>query len=128
MVSDECRGIWRNFSEAYPKGPFAARVRIKYLHNFGAVMSPANAYLQQSGWETLPQCCRQAGETALEVARHLETVPHVEPVYYSGLDSNQDKGLADKYLSNGVGPVLSFRLEAPKDLIADLDRTIVGAY
>jgi O-acetylhomoserine (thiol)-lyase len=110
-VSDERKGIWRNFSEAYPQAPFAGRVRIKYLHNLGAVMSPTNAYLQLIGLETLPQRCSQASKAALEIARHLETVPHVEHVYYSGLDSSQGKPLADRYFPNGIGPVLSFRLE-----------------
>lgn len=117
VVSDERKGIWKSFVEAYGNAAFAGRVRIKYLHNLGAVMSPANAYLQLIGLETLPQRFRRETDTALEIARHLETVPHVTQVNYSGLDSSADKPLADRYFPDGIGPVLSFRLEGDESHI-----------
>ncbi|WEV46304.1 PLP-dependent transferase [Bifidobacterium sp. ESL0690] len=117
VVSDERKGIWKSFCEAYGNAAFAGRVRIKYLHNLGAVMSPANAYLQLIGLETLPQRFRRETDTALEIARHLETVPHITQVNYSGLDSSADKPLADRYFPDGIGPVLSFRLEGDESHI-----------
>ncbi|MDF7664611.1 PLP-dependent transferase [Bifidobacterium sp. ESL0745] len=117
VVSDERHGVWKSFAEAYGNAAFAGRVRIKYLHNLGAVMSPANAYLQLIGLETLPQRFRQETDTALAIARHLESVPHVTQVNYSGLDSSRNKALADRYFPQGIGPVLSFRLEGDESHI-----------
>lgn len=117
VVSDERKGVWKSFSEAYGAAAFAGRVRIKYLHNLGAVMSPANAYLQLIGLETLPQRLRQETDTALKIARHLEASLHVMQVNYSSLDSSPDKALAARYFPQGIGPVLSLRMEGDESHI-----------
>ncbi|WP_237743121.1 PLP-dependent transferase [Bifidobacterium bohemicum] len=117
-VSDERGGVWCTYAERYGASMFAGRVRNAYLHNLGAVMSPANAYLQLIGLETLPQRMTQEVDSALRIARHLEHVPHVTRVNYSGLDSSQDKLLADRYTPNGVGQVLSFGLEGDESRVA----------
>lgn len=116
-VSDERRGIWKSFVEAYGPEAFSGRVRIKYLHNLGAVMSPANAYLQLIGLETLPQRFHQESDTALAIAHHLQGLPHVTQVNYSALESSSDFALARHYLPSGVGPILSFRLEGDESHI-----------
>jgi len=50
-------------------------------------------------------------DNALELARWLEQQPQVEYVSYPGLESNKYHSLAKKYLKNGFGGVLSFKIK-----------------
>jgi len=50
-------------------------------------------------------------DNALNLARWLEKHPQVEYVSYPGLESNKYHSLAKKYLKNGFGGVLSFKIK-----------------
>ena len=50
-------------------------------------------------------------ENALNLAQWLEKHPAVEYVNYPGLKSSKYHSLANKYLKNGFGGVLSFKLK-----------------
>lgn len=64
-------------------------------------------------------------ENALKVAEWLESHPAVEAVNYPGLKSSPYHDLAKKYLKNGFGGVLTFRLkkgkEAASQFVNDLE-------
>lgn len=117
VVSDERKGIWRSFSEAYGREAFVRRVRIKYVRTFGAVQSPFNAYLQLLGLDTLSEREDKAVSNAVKVAHHLESLPHVKQVYYSGLPDSDQHELVAKYFPKGVGTVLSFLLDGDESNI-----------
>lgn len=53
-------------------------------------------------------------ENALEIANWLENRPEVEYVNYPGLESSRYHTLAKRYLKNGFGGVLSFKLKEGK--------------
>jgi O-acetylhomoserine (thiol)-lyase len=54
-------------------------------------------------------------DNALELAKWLEQHPKVEGVNYAGLESSKYNELAKKYLKNGFGGVLTFRLKDGKE-------------
>jgi len=81
------------------------------LRDFGPAMAPMTAFLTLTGAETLALRMARHCENALQVARHLENHPKVVWVSYAGLPSSPSYDLANKYLSNGAGAVLTFGLK-----------------
>lgn len=105
------------------KGPFGniafiIRARVEGLRDFGAVISPFNSFQLITGLETLSLRVQRHVENALELAKWLEKREEVEYVNYPGLESSKYHALAKKYLKNGFGGVLSFKLKKGK-LAAD---------
>lgn len=101
------------------KGPFGniafiIRARVEGLRDFGAVLSPFNSFQLITGLETLSLRVQRHVENALELAKWLENREEVEYVNYPGLESSKYHALAKKYLKNGFGGVLSFKLKKGK--------------
>jgi cystathionine gamma-synthase len=67
------------------------------------------AYLLIRGLKTLALRIRQQNESALRIARWLETAPGVEVVRYPGLESHPGHAIASRQM-RGFGGVLSFGL------------------
>ena len=105
--------IWEVFGEGGPFGniAFAIRARVCGLRNFGASLSPFNSFLFIQGLETLSLRVERHVENALALAEWLEGREEVESVNYPGLKSSPYHELANKYLTNGYGGVLSFKLK-----------------
>jgi len=76
----------------------------------GATLHPMAAYLLLRGMKTLHLRIRQQNESALRIARFLETHPVVERVFYPGLESHAGHEIARKQM-RGFGGVLSFELK-----------------
>ena len=90
---------------------FIAKVRIEGLRDFGAALSPFNAFQTIQGLETLEIRIKKHSENALELAKWLQTQEEVEWVNYPGLDSSAYKTLADKYLPKGKSGIVTFGLK-----------------
>ncbi len=71
--------------------------------HFGGVLSPFNAWLILRGAATLPIRMRAHEETALAVARFLEGHKSVKRVFYPGLQSHPQHGLARRQMANFSG-------------------------
>ena len=84
-------------------------------YNFGAALSPFNAWLLMLSAETLPVRMRRHCENALAVAGFLEDHPQVEWVSYPGLAGHPEHELARKYLPDGCGGMIAFGLAGGKD-------------
>jgi len=68
------------------------------------------------GLETLSLRVQRTVENALAIAEWLEELPEIEYVNYPGLTSSPHHSLAKKYLKNGFGGVLSFKLKGGKEV------------
>lgn len=114
--------FWDIFGEGGPFGniAFAIRLRVEGLRDFGPAISPFNSWQLLQGIETLSLRVQRTVDNALEIARWLEQHPQVEAVNYAGLESSKYHELAKKYLRNGFGGVLSFRLKAGKEAASKL--------
>ncbi|MCF8359566.1 MAG: O-acetylhomoserine aminocarboxypropyltransferase/cysteine synthase [Prolixibacteraceae bacterium] len=108
--------FWDAFGDKSPFGniAFAIRLRVEGLRDFGPAISPFNSFLLLQGLETLSLRVQRTVENALELAHWLEKHPKVSAVNYAGLESSPYHGLAKKYLKNGFGGVLTFRLKDGK--------------
>jgi cystathionine gamma-synthase len=76
----------------------------------GACLDPMAAYLLLRGMKTLHLRIRQQNQSALQIARFLETHPQVAAVFYPGLESHENHAIARRQMS-GYGGVLSFVLK-----------------
>jgi O-acetylhomoserine/O-acetylserine sulfhydrylase len=99
---------------------FAIRLRVEGLRDFGPAISPFNSWQLLQGLETLSLRVQRTVDNALELAKWLEAHPAVEAVNYAGLESSKYHQLAKKYLKNGFGGVLTFRLKAGKEAASKL--------
>ncbi len=98
-------------AEAFGNFAFAIAARVMGLRDLGPAISPFNAFLIQTGIETLPLRMRAHCDNALAVAAHLEKHPAVAWVNYAGLPSNRYHALAQQIVPKGAGAVFTFGLK-----------------
>ncbi len=89
---------------------FIIRARVEGLRDYGPTISPFNSFLLIQGLETLSLRVQRHVDNALKLAQWLEAREDVEKVNYPGLSSSPYHNLAKKYLRNGFGGVLSFKI------------------
>jgi len=94
---------------------FIIRARVEGLRDYGNVLSPFNSFLLIQGLETLSLRVQRHCENSLKIAEWLEAKDEVEYVNYPGLRSSEYHNSAKKYLKNGFGGVLSFKLKKGKE-------------
>jgi O-acetylhomoserine/O-acetylserine sulfhydrylase len=94
-----------------PNIAFIIRARVEGLRDWGPSQSPFNSFLLLQGLETLSLRVQRTVDNALALAQWLEKLPEVEYVNYPGLNSSPYYDRANKYLRNGYGGVLSFKLK-----------------
>jgi len=103
---------------------YIIKARLHYLRDFGACLSPFNAFLLLQGLETLSFRLSRQVASAQRIAEYLETHPKVAWVSYPGLESSPYHDLALKYLPKGPGAIFSFGVkggfEQAKKLIESL--------
>jgi O-acetylhomoserine (thiol)-lyase len=90
---------------------YIIKARLHYLRDFGACLSPFNAFLLLQGLETLSFRVSQQVANAQRIAELLETHPNVAWVSYPGFKSSPYNSLAKKYLPKGSGAILSFGIK-----------------
>lgn len=114
--------FWEVFGENNPLGmpniAFIIRARVEGLRDYGPALSPFNAFQLIQGVETLALRVQRTADNALEIAKWLKGKEEVIEVKYPGLEDNPHHEHAKKYLKNGYGGVLSFRLKGGKEKAA----------
>lgn len=90
-------------------------IRAQSQINLGGVISPFNAWLIMRGSVTLPLRMRAHNENAMEIAKHLKSLPCVSFVSYPGLDDDPGHEIASRQMSPGYGGMISFGLKANHD-------------
>ena len=108
------------FAEEFGPAAFIMRARAEGLRDFGACMSPANAFYLLQGIETLPVRMARHVANAETVASFLEKHPAVAWVKYPGLESHPDHALAKRQCPKGAGAILSFGIKGGRKAGAKL--------
>ena len=80
------------------------------MNHLGGSLDPHAAYLLLRGLKTMVLRVRQQNQTALEIARFLQSRTEVATVNYAGLESHPRHSRA-RELFDGFGGVLSFELK-----------------
>jgi O-acetylhomoserine (thiol)-lyase len=98
------------FSDESTVAAFLLRARREGLRDFGACLSPMNAFQILQGIETLPLRMARHVDNARRVAEFLASHPLVTRVAYPDLPSHPDHALAKRLLPRGCGAVFAVDL------------------
>jgi len=91
------------------------KIRTDSMVNLGGAISPFNAWLIMRGSVTLPFRMRQHSESAMKIARFLESHPAVRFVSYPGLESHPGHAVAKSQMEHGFSGVMAFGLHTDHD-------------
>ncbi len=96
------------YHEVLGEAAFIAKLRIEGLRDYGAAISPFNAFQIIQGLETLSIRIAKHSENALALAKWLEKQELVSWVNYPGLKSSPYYDKAQEYLPNGQSGIVTF--------------------
>ena len=100
-----------DFAEEFGPQALVMRARAEGLRDFGAAMSPANAFHILQGIETLPLRMEKHMSNTRQVLEFLQTQEAVAWVLHPDLPSHPDHALAKRLLPKGAGSIISFGLK-----------------
>jgi O-acetylhomoserine (thiol)-lyase len=103
--------IWEEFGPS----AFATRIRAEAMRDFGATMSPMNAFLLLMGIETLSLRMDKHLSNTKAMLDYLSNHKQVTWVSHPDLPSHSSHELAKKYLPKGAGSIISFGVEGGRD-------------
>ena len=97
-----------DFAEEFGPAAFIARARAEGLRDFGACMSPTNAFHILQGVESLPVRMARHVENARKVVAFLDSHDAVSWVSHPELSSHPDHARARVLLPDGAGAIFCF--------------------
>ena len=103
------------YTKAFGNAAYIVKARAQLLRDLGTCMSPFNAYLTLIGLETLHLRMKRHSESALKIAKFLESHPAVSWVNYPGLETNTYYPLVKKYMHEGASSIICFGLKKGKE-------------
>jgi O-acetylhomoserine (thiol)-lyase len=98
---------------------YITKARVQLLRDLGSAVSPFNVHEFLIGLETLHLRMQRHSENALRVAQYLNEHPKVTWVNYPGLEDNPYHHLAQHYLPNGQGAILTFGIDGTVNEISN---------
>lgn len=103
------------YTKSFGKKAYITKIVSQLMRDLGSIPAPMNCFLLNLGLETLHLRMVRHCENALAVAKWLEANPKVAWVNYSGLPSNKNYALAQKYLPDGGCGVIAFGLKGTRE-------------
>lgn len=104
-----------DFVEEFGPAAYIMRARKEGLRDFGAALSPGNAFHLLQGLETLPMRMDRHVSNTQKIVDFLDAHEAVSIVHHPSLDSHADKALAKELLPMGCGAVFSFELKGGRE-------------
>jgi O-acetylhomoserine (thiol)-lyase len=96
------------YHDALAEAAFIAKVRIEGLRDYGAALSPFNAFQIIQGLETLDLRIKKHSENALELAKWLQQQEEIVWVNYPGLEESPYHRQVKQYLPKGQSGIVTF--------------------
>jgi O-acetylhomoserine (thiol)-lyase len=100
-----------NFAEEFGPAAFIMRARAEGLRDFGACLSPTNAFHLLQGVETLGLRMERHMTNTAAVLEFLVKNPAVAWVLHPALETHPDHALAKQLLPKGAGSIVSFGIK-----------------
>lgn len=91
---------------------------------YGLNSNPFECWLASRGLRTLPLRIERASQSALSLARFLQSQSAIARVYYPGLPEHPSHAVALRLLPRGFGGMLSFDLRGGRPAVERLFRTL----
>ena len=104
-----------DFAEEFGPAAFIARARAEGLRDFGACMSPTNAFHILQGVESLPVRMARHVENARKIVAFLDGHDGVSWVSYPELPSHPDHERAKTLLPEGSGAIFCFGVKGGRE-------------
>ena len=104
-----------NFWEEFGPSAYATRIRAEAMRDFGASMSPMNAFLLLQGIETLSLRMDRHISNTKALLEYLSSHTQVSWVSHPDLPSHSSHALAKKYLPKGAGSIVSFGVKGGRE-------------
>jgi O-acetylhomoserine (thiol)-lyase len=99
------------FDEQFGRAAFIMRARTEGLRDFGACLSPTNAFQLLQGIETLGVRMDRHMQNTHAVLDFLSSNKAVDWVLHPSLESHPDHQLAKRLLPRGAGSIISFGIK-----------------
>lgn len=99
------------FDEQFGPAAFIMRARTEGLRDFGACLSPTNAFHLLQGIETLPVRMERHVANTAAVLDFLKANKAVDWVLHPSLEDHPDHALARELLPRGAGSIVSFGIK-----------------
>lgn len=105
------------YCKDFGRAAYIVKARAQMIRDLGTTISPFNSFLIIQGLETLSLRMERVSQTALTVAKYLQTHPKIAWVNYPKLEGDKYFELAEKYLSKGASSIISFGIngENPRE-------------
>ena len=103
------------FDEQFGPAAFAMRARAEGLRDFGACLSPTNAFNLLQGIETLSLRMRRHMENTAAIIAFLAADPAVARVTHPSRPDHPDHALARRLLPRGAGAIVSFCIRGGRE-------------
>ncbi|MFC0241656.1 O-acetylhomoserine aminocarboxypropyltransferase [Rhodopseudomonas telluris] len=103
------------FDEQFGPPAFVIRARMEGLRDFGACLSPTNAFQLLQGIETLPVRMDRHVANTKAVLEALQANKAVDWVLHPTLESHPDYALAQQLLPKGAGSIISFGIKGGRE-------------
>jgi O-acetylhomoserine (thiol)-lyase len=103
------------YLDSFGPSAFHMRARTEGLRDFGACMSPQNAFYILQGVETLPLRIERHVANTKAIVKFLATHDAVAYVLHPSLASHADYRLAKKLLPKGAGSMISFGVKGGRE-------------
>ncbi len=104
-----------DFAEEYGPLAFIMRARAEGLRDFGAAMSPTNAFHIIQGIETLPLRMERHVANTRAILDFLRAAPQVAWVCHPDLPDHPDHELARRLMPKGAGSMVAFGIKGGRD-------------
>lgn len=103
------------YTEKFGKLAYITKATSQLMRDLGSIQSPQNAFYLNLGLESLAVRMKRHCESALTIAKFLESCEEIAWVHYAGLESDPFYELAQKYCPNGTCGVLAFALKGSRE-------------
>ena len=102
------------YTKAFGKMAYTTKLVAQLMRDLGSIPAPQNSFLLNLGLETLHLRMPRHCENAQRVAEFLQSDPRVAWVHYSGLPSDKNYALAQKYMPHGTCGVIAFGVKGDR--------------
>ena len=103
------------FAEEFGVAAFITRARVEGLRDFGAALSPTNAFYLLQGIETLPVRMDRHVANARAIVEFLDQADEVAWVRWPELTSHPDHEIASRLFPRGPGAIFSFGIHGGRN-------------
>ena len=103
------------YTKKFGKLGYTTKLVAQLMRDLGSIPAPMNSFLLNLGLETLHLRVPRHCENAQRVAEFLQNDDRVAWVHYSGLPTDKNHALAQKYLPNGSCGVIAFGLKGTRE-------------